>query len=447
MQTASISRLSAVREVARLIDNPVEVLQAHTRAVGPTYAYPIGGLKRVLVSSDPVVLRRVLKDNAANYHKSEFQTRRLGRFMGTCLLTSHGDAWLRQRRVIQRGFNPDQLARLAPGMQAAVDERLAALAPTLESGGPVDVCEVMHALAFAMITRSIFAASLTDEESAQIHQAIGDVQAFVLREAVQPHLAPWFRMSGELRRRQAQLAASEAILARYIALARADPAASSEILRGFFRARIGDRPMSEEEILREVVGLLIAGHETSSNTLSWALWLLARHPARLAAVRAELAEALAGGPVTCETLPRLRVTGHVLEEALRLFPPFWMVDRVALRDDVAGGVDIPAGTTVIAFIYGAQHAAEGWDEPESFQPERFDGDDKAIRRSYRHLPFGGGPRACVGAGYAVLQMAMALAEIVRRYDFELEPGACVEAQPLIVLRPRGGIRMRFRPAG
>jgi cytochrome P450 len=143
-------------------------------------------------------------------------------------------------------------------------------------------------------------------------------------------------------------------------------------------------------------------------------------------------------------VPKLRFTNWVLEEALRLYPPFWMVDRVAIEDDEAAGVAIPAGTTLIAFIYGAHHSPKYWSQPEEFRPERFDGEEHAIRRGFHHLPFGAGPRGCIGANYAKLQMMMILSAFLRQFEFELTGGSDVGTRPMIILRPHGGVWMNVR---
>ena len=131
-------------------------------------------------------------------------------------------------------------------------------------------------------------------------------------------------------------------------------------------------------------------------------------------------------------------------EALRLYPPFWMIDRMAIADDRAGGIDIPAGSTVIVYVYGAHHASRYWPNPETFDPERFA--KGKVQTPFTHLPFGGGPRGCIGGNYAMLQILMILGTLLKRYDFELTPGQTIEARPMVILRPKHGIRMTFTEA-
>jgi cytochrome P450 len=140
----------------------------------------------------------------------------------------------------------------------------------------------------------------------------------------------------------------------------------------------------------------------------------------------------------------LEFTTQVIQEALRLYPPFWMVDRTAVADDLVADTAIPAGTTVIVFVYGAHHAPHYWPDPEHFDPERFA--KNTVHAPFTHLPFGGGPRGCIGSNYAMLQILMILSALLRNYDFELTPGQTIEARPMIILRPKHGIQMTITKA-
>jgi len=136
----------------------------------------------------------------------------------------------------------------------------------------------------------------------------------------------------------------------------------------------------------------------------------------------------------------------VIFEGLRLYPPFWMIDRMAVADDRVGDVVIPSGSMVIVYVYGAHHARRYWPNPEEFDPERFTKEEMKLRTPFTYLPFGGGPRVCIGQHYAMLQILMILSELIRRYDFELVSGQTIEARPMVILRPKSGIRMTFTSA-
>ena len=202
-------------------------------------------------------------------------------------------------------------------------------------------------------------------------------------------------------------------------------------------------PMSDEAILHECLHLLVAGHETSSNALCWTLYLLSKHPEYVEAVRSEYDRVVGDSVLQYADLPGLDVTTQIIEESLRLYPPFWMVDRVAVADDDIMGIRIPKGTIVVAFIYGAHRSPKLWDDPDRFIPERFSKAHRVTHTPFAYLPFGGGPRGCVGGTFAMLQMLMIVGGLLRRYDFELAPDQDVSPRSMVFLRPNHGIRMAF----
>ena len=169
-------------------------------------------------------------------------------------------------------------------------------------------------------------------------------------------------------------------------------------------------------------------------------------PDCLERVRHEFDSVLGDAPLSHGDVLRFEFTTQVIQEALRLYPPFWMVDRMAVADDRVGDLAIPRGSTVIVFVYGAHHAARHWNDPESFIPERFAKGNEKQQTPFTYLPFGAGPRSCIGSNYAMLQILMILGAVLRKYDFELSPGQTIEARPMVILRPKHGIRMTFTQA-
>jgi cytochrome P450 len=442
MPVPEVSRLRSLAESREMIRNPIRVFSRYTGRLGDNFCFHFGGVKKTLVTSDPAVIQHVLKTNYENYQKSEIQMRRMGHFLGKGLLTTHGDAWKTQRRLIQRGFHAEQLAALAEIMRESLEESLIEFERDVAQG-PVDICGQMMRMTFRMVSRSLFSATFDMRDADLISHTISTIQEFMVRQIVQPYLDPWFAFTGELRRHEEMRERGDQIVREYIQRRRKEES-REDLLQILLDARYTDgHGMSDEMVLSESMQLLVAGHETSSNALCWTLYLLSRHPDVLERVRTEFEQVLSGAPVRYADVPRLEYTSQVIDEALRLYPPFWMVDRVALEDDRAGEVEIPKGLTVIVFIYGVHHSARYWDTPDQFLPERFTKEAKRSRKAFTHLPFGGGPRGCIGGNYAMLQMLMILGELLRRYDFALEASPPVEARPMIILRPKDGIRMTF----
>src|SRR6202046_1612089 len=425
--------------------NPVKVLSKYTALYGETFRFYLGGIKEAIVTTDPAVIQHVLKTNAENYQKSEIQVKRMGHFLGKGLLTTHGEAWRTQRRLIQKGFDRKQLEALSAIMQDSLAESLRDFDRQVRVG-PVDIYPHLMKMTFAMVARSLFGAKLKDEDIDLVSHTICTVQGFIVRQTLQPYLNPWFEVSGELRRHEDMRTRADGILLEYIK-ERRHQAPGHDLLQTLMDARYSDgEGMSDELVLSESMQLLVAGHETSSNALSWLLFLLSSRPDCIGKVRQEFDSVLSDRPLSYSDVPKFEFTTQVILEALRLYPPFWMVDRMALADDRAGDVFIPRGSTVVVLIYGVHHSPQYWENPESFDQDRFSKANEKRNTPFAHLPFGAGPRGCIGGNYAMLQILMILSVLLRKYDFRLVPGQTIEARPMVILRPEHGIRMTFTEA-
>jgi cytochrome P450 len=330
-------------------------------------------------------------------------------------------------------------------MQDSLSESIREFDRRIENG-PVDIYPQLMEMTFAMVARSLFGARLKREDIDLVSHTICTVQEFIVRQTLQPYMNPWFAASGELKKHEDMRVRADGVLLEYIKARRLQPP-GSDLLQSFMDARYEDgEGMSDALVLSESMQLLVAGHETSSNGLSWLLYLLSKHPETLARVRDEFGSVLGDRPLSHGDVMSFPFTTQVIQEALRLYPPFWMIDRMALNDDRVGDMVIPAGSMVIVYVYGAHHASPAWDSPDEFRPDRFVKENEKLRTPFTYFPFGGGPRICIGNHYAMLQILMILSTILRRYDFELVPQQDVEARAMVILRPRQGIRMHFKLA-
>src|SRR5450631_989056 len=440
-----VSRFRCFADSRAMFRNPVQVLSSYNKILGDTFRLYLGGLKEAIVTIDPAVMQHVVKTNAENYQKSEIQVKRMGHFLGKGLLTTHGDAWRTQRRLIQKGFDRKQLEILSSIMQDSLAESLREFDRQARIG-PVDIYPHLMKITFGMVGRSLFGARLKDDDIDLISHTISTVQEFMVRQTIQPYLNPWFAVSGELRRHEEMRARADGILMDYIRRRRQE-APGHDLLQILMDARYSDgEGMGDEMVLSESMQLLVAGHETSSNALSWLLYLLSSRPDLIERLRQEFDTVLGEAPLSYSDVPKFEFATQVIQEALRLYPPFWMVDRMAVADDRAGDVDIPRGSTVVVFIYGVHHSPHYWENPESFDQERFSKAKEKLHTPFAHLPFGACPRGCIGGNYAMLQMLMILSVLLRKYDFSLVPGQTIEARPMVILRPEHGIRMTFGEA-
>jgi cytochrome P450 len=441
----AVSRSQSFLDSRAMFHNPVKVLSKYIAIHGDTFRFYFGGVKEAIVTIDPVVIQQVLKTNSENYHKSEIQKKRMGHFLGKGLLTTEGEPWKTQRRLIQTGFERKQLEVLSSIMQDSLADSLQGFDRQARSGA-VDIYPLMMKITFAMVGKSLFGAQLKEQDIDLISEAISTVQEFMVRQTIQPYLNPWFAVSGELRRHEELRNRAFGVLGEYIQRRRKEPP-GHDLLQILLDARYSDGTgMSDELVISESMQLLVAGHETSSNGLSWILYLLSSRPECVDKIRREFDSLLGEKPLSFSHVSKFEFTTQVINEALRLYPPFWMVDRMALADDRAGDINIPRGSTVVVFIYGAHHSPKYWENPESFDQERFSKPKERLNTPFAHLPFGAGPRGCIGGNYAMLQMLMILGVLLRKYDFALVPGQTIEARPMVILRPEHGIRMTFTEA-
>jgi cytochrome P450 len=422
--------------------NAVQVLSRYTELYGDTFRFYLGGLKDAVVTTNPDVIQHVLKTNAENYRKSDIQVKRMGHFLGKGLLTTHGEAWRTQRRLIQKGFDRKQLEALSSIMQDSLADSVRDFERQVRAGS-VDIYPHLMKMTFSMVARSLFGAKLKDEDIDLVSHTICTVQEFIVRQTLQPYLNPWFAVSGDLRKHEEMRARADSILMAYIKQRRHQEP-GHDLLQTLMDARYSDgEGMSDELVLSESMQLLVAGHETSSNALSWILYLLSSRPDCLKRLRQEFDSVLGEAPLNYNDVSRFEFATQVIQEALRLYPPFWMLDRMAVADDRAGDIAIPRGSTVIVFVYGAHHAPKYWQNAELFDPERFTKANEKLQPPFTYLPFGGGPRGCIGGNYAMLQILMILSVLLRKYDFQLSPDQAIEPRPMVILRPRHGIRMTF----
>ncbi|MDB5235697.1 MAG: hypothetical protein JWR44_2690 [Hymenobacter sp.] len=437
-----------------LAKDPLRVLNATMAHYGDTVQLHIGGVEKSILTRDPGLTQHILQKNNRNYAKSKF-TRGFSRYIGHGLLTNDGPDWLRQRRLIQPGFHRQRVAGLTGLMQEITAETLAPLAAqaTRQGGAAtVEVHELMTRLTFRIIARSVFSTNFPEAELDRLARLITEIQAFFVRSIRQPYLKPWFHFRGQFKYHDALAAEMRTLLSRLIAerqAANAQPGATppDDLLQMLLDARYEDtgEPMAPERVLDEALILLVAGHETSANALTWLTYLLAHHPEEAAIIQAESAAVLAGRTPAFEDLPRLGCALHAVQETMRRYPPAWMVDRVALADDEYQGLPIPKGTLFSLYFHGLHHDEKYWAEPETFRPSRFAPGQARPVQTNAYVPFGGGPRLCIGMQFALTEMQLVTLELLRQFDVEWVAGQPpVGMQPLITLRPKGDFQVRLR---
>jgi cytochrome P450 len=387
--------------------------------------------------SNPADIKHVLQDNARNYHKSPLYDR-LRDGLGNGLLTSEDALWLRQRRLAQPAFHRQRLIGMADMMVSCTARVLDQW--DRRAGEPFDLVSEMMSLTQAIIVRTMFstdlgsASEIVNRTWPIINQRIGETFWSTKLETRLPIPAN--------RRFARALHELDTVVYRIIAERRESGREESDLLSMFLAARDEEtgEGMTDRQLRDEVTTMLLAGHETTSLLLSWTYYVLSQHPEAEQRIADEVDAVVGDGVPGFAHLERLTWTRMVLEEVLRLYPPAWGFSRLALKDDEIAGYRVPAGSIVYLIPFVLHRRPTLWPEAERFDPERFAPGREAGRHRFAYLPFGAGPRGCIGNQFAMVEAQLIVSAIAQRYRIDLLAGQRIRPEPLITLRPKPGIR-------
>lgn len=429
--------LSVVYWLPKFKRDPIGTFRAFRREYGDVVRLP-NPLYPTVQLTHPDHIGHVLQTNSRNYHKSQFN-RLLRPLLGDGLVTSNGEVWHRHRRMVQPGFAHQRLEGYAAAITAAGERLIERWREPAHHGQPVDVAAEMGRLGVEVIADVLFG-DTADDIAEQVVHDVFFVQEHVARRFLGTLPIVNALPTAHNRVRREALARMDAVLYRLIAAHRDHPRPGT-LLSMLLEARDPETGlgMDERQLRDEVMTLFMAGHETTANAMTWTWHLLSQHPEAEASVQAE-ADAVAGSPRPPH-FPGVDHTRRVIQEAMRLYPPVWALSREALEDDCVGGYPLPAGS--MAFISPAviHRHPDYWDDPDRFDPDRFRPERAAGRPDHTYLPFGGGPRVCVGTQFAWFEMLLAIPAIAARYRLQPASAAPVVPEPLNALRPRGGLWM------
>lgn len=385
------------------------------------------------VLNHPDLVWDVLVSDHRSFHKGPTMDA-ARRVLGEGLLTSEGERHRRQRRLIQPIFQPARLEAHVPTILALADRA----AGRWRDGERMDLHAETSRLTLSIVVATLFGADLSAEEERAVAGALGEVLAQYAR-AFSPFLRLTERLPLPANRRFARATAVfDAVVYRLIDRRRSEGATGGDLLSRLLRAQDEDGSMTSAQVRDQAITLFLAGHETTSNALSWAWYLIARNPDAEARLHAEV-DGVDLGPGGADDVGRLPFAAAVLDEAMRLYPPAWAIGRRTTRPHAAGAYELPAGAVAIVSPWLLHRDPRWWPQPRSFVPERWLEPDRDRPRA-AYLPFGAGPRMCVGEPFARLEAVLLLARVARRWRFETE--AEVGLQPAITLRPRGGMQVR-----
>lgn len=385
----------------------------------------------------PDHMREVFLNQAAKFKKKHTAFEQLAQVLGNGLVNSDGDVWRRHRRMIQPAFHPKRLAEYAEAMIGETEK----VASRWRHGQVYDMADEMTELTLRVVCKTLFSHDVTGEAN-DVGRAMVTLQDSMAR----PDLLPAWMPSPQRKRIANAIGLFDSIIYELIDQRTPnDGAAPSDLLQRLVDAvdEEGDgKGLSRTEVRDELVTMFIAGHETTSQALTWTWYLLSRNAQAERKLRAELRDVLAGRTPRYEDLPKLDYTEQVLKEAMRLYPPVFMLARRAEQDATIGRYTVPAGSEVVTWIYMTHHDPRWYPQPDEFRPERFAPENEKRLPKLAYMPFGAGARSCIGKVFAMNEAKLAVATIAQKFRFTLEPSQRIGLKPRITLSPKYGMRMR-----
>ncbi len=393
----------------------------------------------MVLLSDPETAKHVLQTNNKNYLKG-IEYEHLKPILGEGLLTSEGDFWLRQRRLAQPAFHKDKIARFARQMADCTEHLLTDWEK--KSSESFDIHSEMMHLALDIVGRTMLSTDVNDaankvEEALDvaIKESYHRVQALI-------NLPLWLPVPRHLRYARSRNMLDKIVM-DIIEDRRKSGQHFPDLLDMLMSVKDEDtgEMMSDKQLRDEIMTIFLAGHETTANALSWALYLLSQNPEVEKKYFEEIDSVLGKRTPAFEDLKNLPYLQQIIHESLRLFPPAWILGRTAINDDEIAGVKINKGDNIMISPWQIHRSKSFWENPEQFIPERFTPEKMKDLHKFVYFPFGGGPRFCIGNNFALIEMQLVLAMIGQKFRLRVKPGFVVEPDPLITLRPKSGMQM------
>jgi cytochrome P450 len=426
--------LPVLGHLGHLARDPLGFFTQCYREYGDVVALRLGTWPMLLIS-DPELIEYVLVKDHRNFVKNRFFWRQVTAVFGNGLLTSEGDFWHRQRRLAAPAFTGQRLARYGEVMVRQTQRMLAGW----EIGQERDLHADMMELTLRIAAETLFGSEVEadiDEIDHAVNALAEEIATRMARPFVIPDSVP---IPGHIRYRRG-LRRIEEVIAQMISKRRSQGEETADLLSMLMQARDEHgQPMLDQQLRDEAITIFLAGHETTALALSWTWHLLTQHPDLEKILAADVSNTLGDGQATVEDLRRLRSAEQVVLEAMRLYPPAWLIGREALHDCEIGAYVVPAGTTIYMSPWVIHRSSSYFNEPEEFRPDRWRGDLATQLPRFAYFPFGGGPRVCIGNRFAMMEAVLVLVTMVQQFRIEGATGHPVRPLPSITLRPKGGV--------
>lgn len=430
-QITTISRFTILKNRKRVLANPLPFHRECFEKYGDTFRIDLGKGSRWVFTRDAQSIRYILQKNHKNYHKSAIQTKDLGKYIGQGILTSNGEFWRVHRRMIQPAFHKKKLENLMGTMHQAIQRELQDITPDKEQ----DVFPLMGDLAFQVVARSLFTEANLRDRMQKLKDITMHIQENLVKELRMPYLKWWFQLKGEAKENLKLSAAARNVLNELVQARVDSNEEKDDLLDMLLGARYEDgTAMSRKQLIDEVMVLFTAGHETTANALSFTLFLLAKHQSSQEEILKEVQNVdFEEGDIMVQ-FANLPFTKQCIEEALRLYPPLFLIDRLSLDTDTVNSRKYKKGTVWLMSLFELHRHPNFWQNPDAFMPERFDVKNKKDFSDW-YFPFGAGPRMCIGNNFAMFEMILTVAEIVKNYKVQTRVEH-VELNPLLTLKPK-----------
>ncbi len=407
------------------LERMVELFATH----GDIYrVYVPARQSHIYVIHHPDDVKRVLVSNHRNYTKG-LGLDRVKILLGKGLMTSEGELWTRQRYMMQPYFHRRVISQFAEVIDTANSQLLTRWEALARAGEPVNLTDEMSALTLEVVLRSIFGHDLE-----RMAQELGGNPFDVITKEQSRDLQFAFKFRSLSK-----------LVAGLIERRRREKQEHLDYIAMLMSARDKDsgQPMAERQLIDEILTLVVAGHETTASGLNWTWYLLSQHPDAEAKLHAELDAVADEAAPSLQQMEQLAYTQQVINEALRLYPPGWLLSRRTLQPDVLSGYEIPAGANVLLPLYLLHRHPRYWHDPDTFRPERFAPDHEAERPRFAYMPFAAGPRHCIGETFALYEMLMHLHRVARHFRLIHVPDKPIELEAQINLRTRHPLHMRL----
>jgi cytochrome P450 len=431
--------------IAEMRRRPLRYYPEMARQYGDVVRFQIGSYVWHLLRH-PDHIKHVLQDHQKNYPRSRFFNF-MKPVVGEGLVTSEGDVWLGQRRLIQPVFQRQRVAAFGAMMTTAAAGMLKRWQATAVNGQPLDIAAEMMRLTLEIVGRALFTTDISGEAD-ELGRALYVAMEYINHRMNHPFALPLSVPTPFHRRFRKAMRTMDRVVYGMITERRRQTSEAHDLLSMLLAARDEEtgQGMADVQVRDQLRTFILAGHETTAMALSWTWYLLSLHPDVDRRLRAEVAAVLGGRTPTIQDLPQLKYTKMVIEESMRIYPPVWAASRDVIADDEIAGFHIPAKSLVILSQYVTHRHPEFWENPEGFDPERFTPERVAARPRYAYFPFLGGPHQCIGNDFAMMEAQLIVASVVQAYRLHLLPGYPVEPDPIFTLRPRHDVMMTVHPA-